>query len=222
LIGKRIFLNDVLFVLYAGDSLAWPDLTRTNFQRILYLSATLAPLATIEWGYDFTNAPYGSFNGELLQASDLLVVSYGYAEATDVKVQRDSKMRAKYRITRSGKVEVNSICRLRREKERLEWITTVMKVLDIYGPKVTTKLAYEEPTFRRMRKDNKGGVIDLSEDENQSMRLINRLISELSQKHSINLDTTISKLITYFDFLSKDISQGTQEWAHLSQLKSNG
>ena len=219
---KRIFLNDVLFVLYAGDALGWPDLTRTNFQKILYFSAVLASLEQKQWEYEFTNAPYGPFNSEIHKASDLLVVPYGYAATTELVVQRDSKMRARYKITPKGSVEVRAICRLQRERQRLEWISTVMKVLDIYGPTVVTKLAYEEPTFRRMRKDNKAGKIDLSPDENQSIQLIARFSTELEKKYQINLDTTLSKLITYFDFLSKEISYGAQKWAQPSHQKSNG
>jgi hypothetical protein len=222
MLGKRIFLNDVLFVLNAGDSLGWPDLTRTNFQKILYLSAVLAPLEQRHWEYEFTNAPYGPFNSEIHQASDLLVVPYGYATTTELIVQKDSKMRARYKITPKGAAEVQAISRLQKERQRLEWIRTVMKVLDIYGPTVVTKLAYEEPTFSRMRKDNKGGKIDLSPDENQSIKLISRVTKELEKKYQINLDTTLSKLITYFDFLSKGISYGTEKWAQPSHQKSNG
>lgn len=216
MIGNRIFLNDVLFVLYSGNSLEWIDLNRTNFQKILYLSAALSPLVKIDWGYEFTNAPYGPFNREIYRASDRLK-HYGYADVTELLIQKDSKMRISYKITEKGRAEVNSIRRLRKEQDRLLWISTVMKVLDIYGPTVITKLAYKEPTFSKMRKENKGGVIDLSPDENRSIRLLRLIADEMNKEFSIELDTLMSNLIAYFDFLSRDIGQGTQQWQQVSQ-----
>jgi hypothetical protein len=206
---SRAFLNDVLFTLHAAKSLDWPDLNRTNFQKILYFCATLSPLVGIEWGYGFTNAAYGPFNREIHQASDILV-PYGYVEVTDLTLQRDAKLRARYKITPKGEIEVGRICQLRRERERLEWITLVMKVLDIYGPTMVTKLAYKEPTFRAVREQNRR-IIDLLPDDNRSIELVQKLSAELEQKHSIHLDTLVSQLIVYFDFLSSDIGQGTEE-----------
>jgi uncharacterized protein YwgA len=210
MIDNRLFLNDVLFVLYSGDSLSWNDLNRTNFQKILYLSAALAPLVKIDWEYEFTNAPYGPFNREIYKASDLLK-HYGYADVTELLIQKDSKMRISYKITERGRAEVDSIRRLKKERERLHWIGTVMKVLDIYGPTVITKLAYKEPTFSKMRRENKGGVINLSPDGNRSIRLLRLIADEMNKEFSIELDTLTSNLIAYFDFLSRDIGQGAQK-----------
>jgi hypothetical protein len=119
-------------------------------------------------------------------------------------------MRVSYRITKEGSVEVDLISQLGKEKKRLEWITMVMKVLDIYGPTIITKLAYREPTFSTMRKENKGGAIDLSPEENQSVTLLASLKQELKAQYSIELDTITATLIAYFDYLSKDI--GTKSW----------
>ncbi|MSP12338.1 MAG: hypothetical protein EXR62_05200 [Chloroflexi bacterium] len=203
---NRIFLNDVLFSLYASHSLGWDGLNRTGFQKTLYFCATLAELAEIKWEYDFTNAPYGPFNREIHQATDILV-HYGYASLSEIVVQADSKLRARYRITTDGENETNRICRLDREKKRLDWITQILKVLDIYGQRIVTKLAYNEPTFSNMRKDNRGGIIDLSSSENRSLELLEVLSDELHRKHSIQLDTMASKLITYFDYLSVGVGR---------------
>ena len=59
-----------------------------------------------------------------------------------------------------------------------------MKVLDIYGQTVITKLAYKEPTFHSMRKHNKGGVIDLALGENELIILMEQLEHELRTKLS--------------------------------------
>ncbi len=200
----QIYLNDVLFSLHAAHALHWPDLNRTNFQKILFLSAVLAPLIRLEWGYEFTNAPYGPFSRNIHQAADTLI-HYGYAEPVSIKLLKDSKLRARYKITSLGEQEVEAICRLERERIRRGWIMTLMKVLDIYGPTLIIKLAYREPTFAQMRSQNKGGVIDITESENQSLHLIDQLIRTLKERHNIDLDTLTSKLITYFDFISEDI-----------------
>ncbi len=204
----RTFLNDVLFVLYAADSLGWPDLNRTNFQKILFFCATLAPLVEIRWEYEFTNAPYGPFNRNIFRAADF-IVPYGYAKVTSLTLQKDSKLRARYRITPKGIYEVDRICQLDTERKRLEWITLVLKVLDIYGPKMVTKLAYKEPTFSQVRSQNQR-LIDLSLDENRSIELLEKLTAELDIQYSVKLDTLVSRLIVYFDFLSSDTSQGAE------------
>jgi hypothetical protein len=205
---RQQFLNDVLFVMYAGNLLNWPDLNRTNFQKILYLCAAVAPIGDIGWGYDFTNAPYGPFNREIHVASDMLV-HRGYALLTGLRVQRDSKVRASYRITERGIAEVKLICTLKRENDRFRWVAEILKVLDLYGPRLVTKLAYQEPTFNRMRRQNKGGAIDLSIDENQSLRLLTWITHVLKKEFAIDVDTVTCSLIVYFDYLSRSIGQGS-------------
>ena len=204
MLDERIYLNDVLFVLSAAESLEWEDLNRTAIQRALYLSAALAPLTGSDWGYHFTNAPYGPFSRELHLAADKLV-HYGYAQLVDFRLQADSKLRARYKITDRGSREANRICQLTKERKRLDWIKLVMKVLDIYGATVMSKLASREPTFDLMRRLNRGGVIDLSASENRSERLVQELSIELESQYSIKLDSVVSQLIAYFDFLSSDI-----------------
>lgn len=203
---KHEVLNDVLFVLNAADSQGWPDPNRTNFQKILFFCSVLAPLAQIDWDYSFTNAAYGPFNGDIHQAADLLKL-HGFAEVPDLTVQRDAKLRASYRITSQGKIEVERICRLYREKQRLDWIDLIMRVLRIYGPKMVTKLAYKEPTFSQVRQQNRK-AIDLSIEQNRSIELISDLSEALHSKYSLDMDTLTSQLIVYFDFLSTDIAIG--------------
>lgn len=202
----RIFLNDTLFVLHAASKLDWPDLTRTNFQKILYFCSILCPLEKLQWGYYFVNAAYGPFNRQLHQATDTLV-SHRFASIEDLIIQKDSKIRARYKITDTGRQEVAKITRLNKERARSEWIYRIMKVLDIYGQTVITKLAYKEPTFYKMRLHNRGGVIGTSPDENESIALLEQLDIELQKRYSIKLDTTASKLITFFNYLSADIGR---------------
>lgn len=201
---ERVFLNDALFVLYSASVLTWPDLTRTNFQKILYFCSVLSPLAKINWDYDFSNAPFGPFSREIHRAVDILVV-YGYAQVEELTIQKDAKLRVRYKISNNGVKEVSQIKRLKKEQERLDWIYTIMKVLDVYGQTVITKLAYMEPTFYSMRRRNKGGIINLGMEENQSIMLMEKVDSELQQKYLINLDTLASKLITYFSYLYTEI-----------------
>src|SRR5262245_55981249 len=114
----RIYLNDALFVLDSANKLNWPDLTRTNFQKILYFCSVLSALVKIDWRYDFTNAPYGPFNRQIHQAVDNLVIR-GYANMEEIKIQKDSKLRARYTISNTGIHEVKQITGLRNEQERL-------------------------------------------------------------------------------------------------------
>jgi hypothetical protein len=204
MINENVFLNDVLFCLYSADRLRWPALARTHLQRILYLSAALSGLSQTQWEYEFSSTLYGPFNGQISIAPDGLV-HQRYAEAVDVRVQKDSKLKASYRITDFGAQRVESIIRLKRERQRLGWIRAVMESLTIYGPSVMSKLANSEPTFARMKLQNRRGTIDLSLQENQSIRLLRRLTAELEKEYSLQLETPVSNLILYFDYLSRDI-----------------
>lgn len=82
-----------------------------------------------------------------------------------------------------------------------------MRVLDVYGSPLVTKLTYQEPTFNWMRKQNRGGAIDLSLPENRSIELIRRISHGLKEEFSIDLDTMTSNLIVYFDYLSRGIGE---------------
>jgi hypothetical protein len=209
MINKTVFLNDVLFSLHGAHQLGWPALRRTHIQRILYFCAALCGLSNTEWGYEFSNTPYGPFNRDISTAPNKLVYQR-YADVIEVAVFRDSRMRATFQITESGKERIKLITTLKRESIRLSWIRSVMEILTIYGPSVTSKLAYLEPTFNRMKQENRSGAIDLSADENESMHLLLRLNEELKRTYSIDLDTQTSNLILYFDFLSRDIGRSVE------------
>lgn len=204
--NKNEFLNDVLFCLFTADKLRWPALARTHIQRTLYLCAALSGLSNTEWRYEFSNTLYGPFNGHISNAPDDLVHQH-YADVVELRVRKDSRLKATFRITESGKERVELITRLKREGERLVWIQSVMGILTIYGPAVTSKLAYLEPTFTLMKLENRHGSIELSGEDNQSIQLLRRLGAELETKFSIRMDTPISNLILYFDYLSRDIGR---------------
>jgi uncharacterized protein YwgA len=204
--NKNGFLNDVLFALYSADELKWPALGRTHLQRILYLCAALSALSDTEWGYEFSNTRFGPFNAEISQAPDDLV-HQRYAEAVKVSVQKDSRMKASFKITPSGKQRVQIITSLKQESRRLAWIGSVMEILTVYGPAVMSKLAYLEPTLTRMKAENRQGPIDLSTEDNQSIQLLERLGQGLKQNFQIALETATSNMIVFFDYLSRDIGR---------------
>jgi hypothetical protein len=206
MINQNVFRNDVLFSLHAADKLGWPPLAPTHLQRILYLCAVLSTLSNTDWGYEFSNTPFGPFNGEISQAPKDLVFQR-YAEAVKVIVQKDSRMKASYHITKSGVERVQIIGNLKREHQRLAWISSVIGFLTVYGPAVMNKLAYLEPTLTRMKLENRHGIIDLSLDDNQSMQLLNRLNEELKRKYQVDLVTPVSNLILYFDYLSRGLGR---------------
>lgn len=204
----RLVFNDILFALYGANLINWSTLTRTNFQKILFFCATLSPMIDIEWGYTFTNFSYGPFNRDVHQAPELLI-PYGYIEMVNFKYQKDSKVRATYKITDLGNKEVDLISMLSKERKRRDWIILVMNILDIYGPKMVVKLAYQEPTFSEIRKQNQK-VINLSKEQNLSLHLIDKISTTLDKDFNTSLDSVTSKLIVYFDFISKDIATGKE------------
>jgi hypothetical protein len=197
-----IISNDTLFVLYASKMSQWSEINSSTIQRILYFCAILSPLVSIPWIYNFSNTIFGPFNGEINLSLKNHVLN-GYAKINNVYVNNDSKVRGDYKILDDGISEVEKISMLGMEKERLNWIILITQVLDIYGPKILSKLALCEPFYSQIRLNRQRHInID---DDNQSIVLIGRIKDELAVKHSIELDTTISKIIFYFDYLSNEI-----------------
>jgi len=190
--------------LYATNHLEWTEITRTDFQRILYFCAVLSPIANIEWGYSFSKGSYGPFNRELNEATDI-IVQYNFAEVSELTLRSKSSLKATYTITQLGKDTVDTIRKLTSERKRFTWIETVIEILEIYGTKVISKLVSKEPTISEMMNENRDGVINLSLEENRSIELSNEIVSELSSKYEVKIDTIESKLISYFDYLSKEM-----------------
>lgn len=200
-----MFLNDILFCLHAGKELGFPDLNRTALQRILYLCAALAPMnENFDWGYDFSSGKYGPYTRFINDAADR-VTALGFAEYVDFSVKADNSFRASYRITERGSREVQFILTLTKERKRSEWIHAVLKALEVYGSSVINKIVSREPSFQRMKERNKAGVISLSAEDNRSIGLIDSLTAILQRDYQITLNTSASKMMTFFDFLSSNL-----------------
>ena len=138
-----------------------------------------------------------------------MVIKYNYAEVEKLLIQKNNKVRANYLITELGENQFSKIIYLSNERKRYKWIKLIMKILDIYGSTVITKLVYNEPNFVLTRKQNRS-QIDFSIEKNLSLSLISNLSSELNSNFSYKLDTLSSKIIVYFNFLFEGINKGVQ------------
>jgi hypothetical protein len=203
--AERQILSDVLFMLTAAEKLDYPSLNRTAIQRILYLAAVLYPINGTEWGYPFTNARFGPFNQFVNQSADRLV-QLGLCKTDDLSVTSAGSIKASYSVTDPGMKEASRITLISVQQRRFNWIFSVLKALDIYGTSIISKLASIEPSYARMRAQNKIGVIDLGADENQSLPLLESLSDSLRKNFQIDTSTAPEKLGLYFDFLSSGLA----------------
>jgi uncharacterized protein YwgA len=195
-----------MFFLHAVSAVQWPNPNRTNVQRVLYLCATLSPLANIQWHYPFTIGLYGPFNQRIAYALEDLLVA-GYVSITKRGGQHMSTSGSQYTITEPGIKNVELVTMLSRERERLEWITLVTKVLDIYGPAVVNKMVYQEPVFQEMLAQNRHGLVDSEVATYTSIDLINTLAARLQAKYDVLITGNEACLVTFFDYLSSNIAE---------------
>ena len=68
--------NDILAISYYVNKNNWQDVSKTNYHRILYFSATLSPIFAPDynWKYYFSNTLFGPYNSEISDSLQRLSV----------------------------------------------------------------------------------------------------------------------------------------------------
>lgn len=219
--------NEVLYVFYSADELTLPFLSKIGIQKCIYLSEVLSPLKKIILSFmDFIYLHKGPYSKDIQNILDHLVS----INAIDIdSFSTDTKTPyVNYKITEAGKSLVESLIYDPMEKEKLQWIKIVMRLIDAYkdafdlseeysGVDKIIDLVYQEPSFYEIKQRNgKGELIPMGDKNNLTMELIHFLekVEESlplkfdREKYKLDLETV---LLAFFEYLYvKHLSEKAQ------------
>ena len=211
--------NEILYVLEAIHKSTNNPISKLGMQKLLYLSASLAPLKEVILSIiKFLSYKRGPYSKEIQNTLDHLV-AYNLVKITEFKVFSEKSASALYIITEDGINVVNTLTKYNKEEELNWWIDIIVKISNIYaieldigdtkeftGIEKIVKLVYQDPTFKNV-KDNQvnSELIDLSQKEGMTYQLI-EFFKNYQLHHNIpNFCSERNKiefwLLTFFEFL---------------------
>ncbi len=176
--------NEILYVFYSADELALPFLSKIGIQKCIYLSEILSPLKEIILSFlNFIYLHKGPYSKDIQNILDYLV-ALGGIEVDSFTIHRRKNSYANYKITEAGKSLVEDLIHDPMEKEKLQWIRIILKLIDAYtnafglreeysGVDKIIDLVYQEPSFHEISQRNiKGKFIPMGNKNTLTMELI--------------------------------------------------
>ena len=209
--------NEVLYVFYSADELTLPFLSKIGIQKCIYLSEVLSPLKKIILSFmDFIYLHKGPYSKDIQNILDHLV-SMNAIEVDSFSTHKKN-LYVNYKITEIGESLVENLIYDPMEKEKLEWIRIVMRLIDAYkdafdlsqeygGVDKIIDLVYQEPSFYEIKQRNgKGELIPMGDKNNLTMELIHFLekVEEAlprrfnREKYKLDWETV---LLAFFEYL---------------------
>jgi len=220
--------NEILYLFSAANGLNWISLSKIGVQKCLYLVEILSPVKEIILSFlNFIYLHKGPYSKDIQNTLDYLV-SLDAIEVVSFTISGSSAY-ADYRITESGISLVKDLTLYPVENEKLLWIQTVMKVVDVYkgsyglneqyqGVDKIIDLVYQEPTFKEIRlRKAKREIIPFGAENKLTKELIN-FLQTIEQELPDNFDKTRYKLnletilLSFFEYLYVE---------HLSESQKN-
>lgn len=202
--------NDILLVAYFMNENGWNAISKTNFQRVLYFSATLSPvfMNEYEWSYNFANTLFGPINRDLTAELEEL-----YAKRLLCLAERKialNRVEEKYFISEQGIDTVtNIIMKIIAEESKILWLKLIVKVLSIYEESFLSKLIKEDPNVSNMNNNSQKAIIPIgNNDDNLSKELLLYLQSAGKEKLKLENDTDEEYLMLFFDLLYRKYKEG--------------
>ena len=202
--------NDLLLVAFFMKENAWKNVNQTNFHRVLYFSAVLAPIYLFDekWGYDFSNTIYGPSNIIITeQLRELSVKGFLEIEKITVLTNRTEEL---YCITDEGIGFCKTVlfC-LKNKKKRVAWFKIIVKLLSLYGNDFMSKLIKEEPNIHNQSLENQKSKLFIDNSENN---LSKQFFEFLKKQTDETLDSKNMKnedyLLLFFDILYRKYKEG--------------
>jgi len=209
--------NEILYLFYSADELNWPYISKIGVQKCLYLSEILSPLKEIILAFlNFIYLYKGPYSKDIQNILDNLVALNAIEVVSFTTT--DGNSYADYRITEPGKYLVQHLVSYLVEKEKLDWIRTVTKVIDAYkdsyglstqyeGVDKIIDLVYQEPSFKDLKKRGaKREAIPIEDRNNLTMNLVN-FLKKVDQRlppgyekdrYKLDLETI---LLLFFEYL---------------------
>jgi len=213
------YANEILYVLKSVKNSTDLSISKLGMQKILYLSASLAPIKEIILSIlKFLSYKRGPYSKDIQNTLDHLV-AYNLVKISEFKIYNEKSASALYKITDDGIKVVNELIKYNKEEEINWWIDTIVRISVLYtdeldmestkefsGIEKIVKLVYQDPTFKNVKMNQTGSeLIDLSLKEGLTYELI-QFFKKYQDTHNIpqflNERSKIEfYLLTFFEFL---------------------
>ncbi|MEW9938701.1 hypothetical protein AB2T96_16020 [Clostridium butyricum] len=201
--------NDILAISYYVNQNNWQDVSKTNYNRILYFSAALCPVfaPNYNWKYYFSNTLFGPYNSEILNSLQKLSVK-GFIKVTERKVSVN-RVFENYCITDKGiSLCENVLFKIESENKKYMCFNVIVKVLSIYGSDFLIKLVKADPNINSLNKINKMTKINTDNCEENLSKEFFLFLKDNSKKRN-NKITNEDNLLLFFDILYRKYKGGS-------------
>lgn len=209
--------NEILYLFSGANTLDWPFISKIGVQKCLYLSEILSPLKEIILSFlNFIYLHKGPYSKDVQNILDYLVSLNAIEVVSFTTIGRSAYV--DYKITEAGESLANNLILYPVEKEKFDWISTLMKVIDAYkgcyglgeefkGVDRIIALVYQEPSFKDLwQKQAKWEMIPFGADNKLTTELIN-FLKTIEQKLPLKFDRSRYKLdletllLSFFEYL---------------------
>ncbi|WP_061316561.1 hypothetical protein [Clostridium botulinum] len=201
--------NDILVISYYLNKNHWENVSKTNYQRILYFSAALSPIFAPEynWNYYFSNTIFGPYNSEIADSLQKLSVK-GFIRITERKVS-GNRVFENYCITQIG-IDMceNILFKIDFELEKYFCFNIIVKVLSIYGSEFLVKLVKTDPNINALNKIKKMSRISTDNTEDNLSKEFFVFLKENSKRKNDKI-TDEDNLLLFFDVLYRKYKGGS-------------
>lgn len=202
--------NDILVISYYIDKNHWKNVSKTNYQRILYFSATLSPIfaPNYNWNYYFSNTIFGPYNSEISDSLQKLSVK-GFMKITERKVSTNRVFENYYITGKGSEFCDNVLLKIESETEKYLFFNVIVKVLSIYGSDFLVKLIKADPNINSLNKINKMSKIATDDSQDNLSKEFFIFLKENSKKKN-NTITNEDNLLLFFDILYRKYKGGSK------------
>lgn len=211
-------LNEVLYVLNSVSETTYKSASKIALQKLLYLSACLAPIKDVILAYiRFNRIQRGPYSSEIQNTVDHLVAC-GLVEIVTARITHSKNSLAYYKISDGGKIAVKTLTKYSVEEEKYWWINCIVKLSEVFskdknlpkegdydGLDKIVYLVYQDRTFKEAKETGYfRTLIDFGYAEGETSHIITsikKFLKESSFNHSKLNERTQAEMIllTFFE-----------------------
>lgn len=201
--------NDILIISYYLTKNHWQNVSKTNYQRILYFAAALSPVfvPNYNWNYYFSNTMFGPYNSEIMESLQRLSVKK-FIKITQRKAS-SNRIFENYCITEKGTLFCEEVLfKINSEAQKYLCFRVIVKVLSIYGSDFLVKLIKADPNINSLNKIKKMSKIRTDNSEDNLSKEFFIFLKENSKKRNSSI-TDEDNLLLFFDVLYRKYKGGS-------------
>ncbi|NVJ45613.1 MAG: hypothetical protein HWE07_00755 [Cytophagia bacterium] len=208
--------NQILYILYSVEKNSYSSLSKLGLQKLIYLSAVLAPAKKIILSIvQFKREQRGPYSKDIQNIVDHLVAC-GLVDVVEFKVTYKNNSIAYYRISKGGMEAVKRLILIEKESEKYWWMDMITRLSIVFsedegldsekelvGIDKIVRLVYEDLDFKSV--ENDFGVIIDAERSTLSASLIEFTHTYITQNAELldfdDKDIIELVIMAYFEFL---------------------